>query len=143
MDLFWESVNARKTFVCALYRHEKQLPKTALGSQGAAPGAANVWLLPMALLGWQLPEMAPGSRKWLPSCSCVEPFFWRLWWLHVFGPTPQGGSRSCQCVSPRGGLQSQRDSSQYLTCAMLVFSICTGCLQNLLECYLGRVRFMV
>ena len=75
MDLFWESVNARKTFVCALYRHEKQLPKTALGSQGAAPGAANVWLLPMALLGWQLPEMAPGSRKWLPSCSCVEPIF--------------------------------------------------------------------
>ena len=131
---------------CALYIGMKNsFQKRLYAPKGRlrAPGAANVWLLPMALLGWQLPEMAPGSRKWLPSCSCVEPFFWRLWWLHVFGPTPQGGSRSCQCVSPRGGLQSQRDSSQYLTCAMLVFSICTGRLQNLLECYLGRVRFMV
>ena len=34
-----ESVNARKTFVCALYSHEKRLRIMAPGSQGAAPGA--------------------------------------------------------------------------------------------------------
>ena len=41
----FESVNARKTFVCALYRHEKRLQKMPPGSQGAGPGAASVWRL--------------------------------------------------------------------------------------------------
>ena len=33
----FESVNARKTFECALYSHEKRLPKTVPGSPRAAP----------------------------------------------------------------------------------------------------------
>ena len=45
----FESMNAQKTFVCALYGHDKRLPKMVPGSQGAAPGAANVWWLSTAL----------------------------------------------------------------------------------------------
>ena len=44
LDSLTESLNARKTFMCALYSHEKRLQKAAPGSQGrlpkTAPGAA-------------------------------------------------------------------------------------------------------
>ena len=53
---FYKSVNARKIIVCALYIHEKWLPKMAPVSKGAAPdGASGVaapengsWLLEAA-----------------------------------------------------------------------------------------------
>ena len=85
---FYKSVNARKTFVCALNGHEKRLPKTAPGSKGAAPGATNVWRL--------------------SSQSCVEPFFRRLWWLlclDMFGPTLRAAPGE---PLVRGGYQSHR-----------------------------------
>ena len=68
----FESVNARKTIVCTLYSQEKRLPKTAPGSQGAAPGAANVWRLPTALPGWRL----PGNDSRLPE-AVLEPLMCR------------------------------------------------------------------
>ena len=72
----FESVNARKTFECALYSHEKRLPKTV-------QGATNTWQLPTASLGRRHPKTAPGKGCRLPTC--VEPFFWLHWWLPVFG----------------------------------------------------------
>ena len=86
---FYESMNTRKTFMCALYSHEKLLPKTAPGSQGAAPdGAPGL--------------VALENGFWLQRSSIVEQFLLRLSWLlclDMFCPTPQGGSRSRQCVA--------------------------------------------
>ena len=65
--LVFESMNAQKTFLWALYSHEKRLPKMAPGSQGVAPGAADVLRLPTALPGWRLPKTAPGKR--LPEAA--------------------------------------------------------------------------
>ena len=76
--------------MCALYSYEKHLPKSAPGSQGAAPGAINVWRLPTALPGWRLSKMAPCSGKRLLRGSSVELFFGvfgGILILDMYGPT--------------------------------------------------------
>ena len=87
--------------MCALYSHAERLPKTATGSQGAAPGAAKVW---------RFPEGAPE----LLMCRAV--FFGVLGGSCVWSDSPgrlqeppvRGGSQSCRSwnMTPGGGPQS-------------------------------------
>ena len=122
---FYESLIAWKTFVCALYSHEKRLPKTAPDSQGVAPRASSVWwllekapelLMCKAVFGvfgdscvWICLVRLPG-RLTEPYQSCSSWNMTRRW------STVPGGS------------------SQYITRAILVFSSCKGGFQNLFEC---------
>ena len=54
---FYKSVNTRKAFMCALYSHEKQIPKTAPGSKGVSPDGAP--RLASLENGSWLPEVTP------------------------------------------------------------------------------------
>ena len=137
---FYESVNARKTFLCALYSHEKRLPKRLHAPKGRhlePPICGGSQWCPR---GGGSRKTAPGFWKRLPSRSCEEPFFRRLWWLlwlDMLGPTAWGGSRSRQEVAapravpelwlpeydPWGRSTVPRGGSQNLTRAMLVLAV--------------------
>ena len=148
----YKSVNARKTFVCALYSHEKRLPKRFQAPQGrhlepptSGSSRRRPWGGAPENGSW---KTAPGSGSRAPMCRAISR---HLWWLPVFGyawsdslgrpqelPVCGSPQSSPRVVAPGIGSPGVVPHTSPVQCW---FFGRTGGFLNLLECKLGMDRF--